>query len=57
MFIERRTEESVTIHDPLKAYGGYTLFAPHASTDVHLINMKGQIVHHWEMPTPLGALI
>jgi len=53
--IKRRTDESVTIHDPSKAYGGYTLFAPHASTDVWLIDMNGQIVHHWKMPTPLGS--
>ena len=55
MYISRRTEESVTIHDPSKAYGGYTLFAPHASTSVWLINMKGQILHHWKMPAPLGG--
>lgn len=56
MFIKRRPEESVTIHDPSRAYGGYTLFAgPHCSTDVWLIDMKGQIVHRWEMPMPLGS--
>ena len=55
MYIKRRTEESVTVYNPAKAYEGYTLFAPHPSTDVWLIDMKGQIVHHWEMPTPLGS--
>ena len=56
MYFKRRTEESVTIHDPSKTYGGYTLFAgPHSSTDVWLINMKGCIVHRWKMPTPLGS--
>lgn len=55
MYFKRRTEESVTIRDPSKAYGGYTFFAPHATTDVWLIDMEGRIVHHWKMPTPLGS--
>ena len=55
MYTKQRTEESVTIYDPAKAYGGYTLFAQHTSTDVWLINMKGQIVHNWKMPSPLGG--
>lgn len=56
MYFKRRTEESVTIHDPSRVYGGYTLFAgPHSSNDVWLIDMKGRIVHRWEMPTPLGG--
>jgi len=55
MYFKKRTEESVIIHDPSKAYGGYTLFAPHVSTDVWLIDMNGQIVHRWEMDTPLGG--
>jgi len=55
MYIKQRPEESITIHDLSKAYGGYTLFASHASTDAWLINMKGQIVNHWKMPTPLGG--
>lgn len=55
MIIKRRTEECVTVHDPSKAYGGYTLFAQHASTDVWLIDMRGRIVHRWKMDTPLGG--
>ncbi|MFC2008903.1 aryl-sulfate sulfotransferase [Chloroflexota bacterium] len=56
MFIKRRPEECVTVNDPSKAYGGYTLFAgPHNSTDVWLVNMKGQVVHRWEMSGPLGS--
>ena len=57
MYTKQRPEESVTIHDPSKIYAGYTLFAPHASTDVWLIDMKGQIVHHWKMPAPPGGPI
>ena len=55
MYTKQRPEKSVTIHDPVKAYGGYTLFAQHTSTDVWLINMKGQVVNHWDMPSPLGG--
>jgi len=55
MYIKQRPEQSVIIYDPSKAYNGYTLFAPHASMDVFLINMKGQVVHHWKMPTTLGS--
>jgi len=45
----RTTEQSLSIHDPTKAYDGYTLFAPHYGKDVWLIDMKGRVVHHWEM--------
>tara|TARA_Y100000031_G_scaffold150101_1_gene188926 strand:- start:5082 stop:6272 length:1191 start_codon:yes stop_codon:yes gene_type:complete len=55
MHFTKRPEECVITHDSSKVYEGYTLFAPHASTDVWLINMKGQIVHHWKMSTPLGG--
>ena len=55
MYLKQRTEQSVTIYDPSKAYNGYTLFAPHASTDIWLIDMKGRAVHHWKMPTFLGS--
>jgi hypothetical protein len=53
--IKRRTEECVNVYDPSKAYGGYTLFAQHASTDVWLIDMRGRIIHRWPMETPLGG--
>lgn len=45
----RTTEQSVSIYDPTRAYDGYTLFAPHYGGDVWLIDMKGQVVHHWKM--------
>ncbi len=55
MHIKRTTEQSVTIYDQSRVYGGYTLFSPHFTTDVWLIDMKGRIVHHWRMPYPLGS--
>jgi len=55
MYLKQRPEQSVTVYEPTKAYNGYTLFAPHASTDVWLIDMKGRVVHHWKMPTFLGS--
>ncbi len=55
MYIARPTEQSVTKHQPAKAYGGYTLFSPHATKDVWLINMEGRIVHHWKMPERLAS--
>jgi hypothetical protein len=45
----RTTEQSVTIYDAQKTYGGYTLFTPHYGRDVWLMDMRGKIVHHWEM--------
>jgi hypothetical protein len=57
MQIKRTLEESVTIYDPSKAYNGYTLFAPHMSTDLWLIDMKGRAVHRWTMPTVLGSAV
>jgi len=45
----RTTEQSVSICDPTRAYGGYTLFAPHYGRDVWLIDMKGRVVHRWQM--------
>ncbi|MBA7682137.1 hypothetical protein ES703_90483 [subsurface metagenome] len=55
MYLKQKPEQSVTVCHPQKTYDGYTLFAPHASTDVWLIDMKGRVVHHWKMPTFLGS--
>jgi hypothetical protein len=57
MYVQRRPEECVTICDLSKAYGGYTLFAQHTSTDAWLIDMRGHIVHHWKLPHPPGGPI
>lgn len=39
----------VTIHDSLRAYSGYTLYASRGTTDIWLINMDGQFTHHWQV--------
>ncbi len=57
MYVKQRPEESVITYDSAKAYGGYTLFAQHSSTDAWLIDMKGRIVHHWKLPSPPGGPI
>ncbi|MBW1998893.1 MAG: aryl sulfotransferase [Deltaproteobacteria bacterium] len=40
--------------DESRATPGYTLFWPLNSTTVHLINMRGMVVHEWHMPGPPG---
>jgi hypothetical protein len=55
MHIARPTEQCVSIYKPDKAYNGYTLFAPHATEDVWLVDMEGRIVHHWKLPDRLGS--
>ena len=40
----------LTVYRPEKAYHGYTLFAPMAQTSVYLVDMKGSVVHSWQMP-------
>jgi hypothetical protein len=51
----RKTDECVSVYEPTKAYKGYTMFAPHYSKDVWLIDMKGEIVQHWEMKNLPGG--
>lgn len=50
MSIVRRKLEGVTYYDPAKAFNGYTLLTPMGSTDAWLINIEGEIVHHWRLP-------
>jgi len=38
----------VTRYDSLKAYDGYTLFTPMFGKDAWLINIQGNVVHHWD---------
>lgn len=38
----------VIVHDPTKAYPGYTLLAPIASKSTYLIDNDGQVVHTWQ---------
>ena len=39
-------------HNPAKAFEGYTLFAPMSTNDAFLVDMEGNIVHHWTTPFP-----
>jgi hypothetical protein len=43
-------------YDPARAFPGFTLFAPTGNTNktVYLIDMKGEVVHTWDMPYPPG---
>jgi len=45
-----RRKHGVTIHNE-KACDGYTLIVPYTSKDVWLIDMRGNYVHRWVMPT------
>ena len=43
-------------YDPTRASPGFTLFAPSAPTNktVYLIDLRGDVVHTWDMPYPPG---
>jgi hypothetical protein len=43
-------------YDPARASPGFTLFTPSAETNktVYLIDLRGEVVHTWEMPYPPG---
>ena len=44
----------LTIHDEARATPGYTLFSPLGSYKTHLINMRGDVVHQWDLPGAPG---
>lgn len=46
----RRDERGVTIHDPGRAYQGYTLYTSGDGTYAQLIDMAGEVVHRWALP-------
>lgn len=46
----RRADRGVTIHDPAKAYQGYTLYTSGHDSAAFLIDMDGRIVHRWRLP-------
>lgn len=48
----RKLTQDVIIYDKSKAFNGYTLFAPMSTNDAWLIDMNGNIVHHWQTPYP-----
>ena len=52
MAFRRRLTQDVRVYNPAKAFNGYTLFAPMSTSDAFLIDMAGNIVHHWKTPFP-----
>ena len=51
----KRAGVGLRAHDLDRAYSGYTLFTPAiAERTVYLIDMRGEVVHTWEMPYPPG---
>lgn len=51
--VEKR--EGITVNEPSKTFDGYTLFAPLGQTDAYLIDMGGDLVKHWDLPSRPGA--
>ena len=51
----RRSRTGLIAYDPTLAQPGYTLFAPMLGDGaVYLIDMGGDVVHHWRMPCRPG---
>ena len=44
-------QHSVVVYNPSKAYDGYTLIDPFMTGDLWLMDMKGNFVHRWVLPT------
>lgn len=44
--------DGVTVNKLWQAYNGFTLYSPLGAKQVLLINMKGDVVHKWEMSYP-----
>jgi len=44
-------KHGIRLYDPEKTYEGYTLVDPFTSRDVWLMDMKGNYVHRWVMPS------
>lgn len=40
----------LNLHQPGKAYHGFTLISPMEGTNTYLIDMQGRIVHRWQLP-------
>jgi len=55
--IARRKLQSVTFHNPDKAYKGYTFFAPFwEQSRAYLIDMEGRFVNYWQLPGRPGEI-
>jgi uncharacterized protein (UPF0248 family) len=52
----KRRGVGLRAYDPERAFSGFTLFAPHfvQNKNVYLIDLKGEVVHTWQMPYPPG---
>ena len=48
--ITPKFQTGLTHFDEAKATAGYTLFSPAGLTQTPLIDMKGEIVHQWDLP-------
>ena len=48
--LARTTERGTTIHDPERAYNGYTLYTSGGGAYASLIDMDGREVHRWALP-------
>jgi hypothetical protein len=46
----RTQARGVTVHDPTKAYGGYTLYTSGHAQKALLVSMTGEVVHEWHLP-------
>ena len=50
----RYLDYGVTIHDRDRATPGYTLYTPTGQRQTYLVNMDGESVHEWTLPSPAG---
>lgn len=51
----RRRGVGLRAFDPQKSFPGFTLFAPLTGKgEVYLINLRGNVVHRWQLPYPPG---
>ena len=51
----RILQTGVTHSDPARATPGFTLFSPLWGSETLILDMQGEVVHRWEMPTTLGG--
>ncbi|NYH16260.1 hypothetical protein GGD41_003488 [Paraburkholderia bryophila] len=52
---QRRRGVGLIAHDPQRSAGGYTLIAPQtAGGRVYLVDIRGEVVHEWQMPVRPG---
>lgn len=50
----RYLQSGITVHDRDKATPGYTLFSPSGQTKTYIIDMDGNAVHEWDLPSMPG---